>query len=435
MTASAAPPRPLMILRLLAGRGAYRVGVQAMSVALITVWGMDTYGHFANALGLCMWLLFVPTAAEKAALKLLPRTHRLRPAVASMTLRIAATPLAVLLVPLVIAVVVAPDSKATLYLTAACWQLCSGLLMTVSGLHRLRGRPALDATAFGVAAALIAGVTATTWLLSWSPHRHLLVLLIGLTVIMCVTGFAIPRAWVRGEGSPKRRLFPAFGRSTVLLGLTEILDSITVSVVFLVLAASSQMAASGPFYLVMMASGVICSVLVYQLKLHQPVTSARLRGKGAAAGRERAYTLLRTTELGGLAFGALLVVGLAIPGLRVALQADLGITTWALLAVLVSVEIALSILLLYAGFLLENTNSKILKLTAASAIVRLVATTAFALLLVPSLGATGGVASIGLAIAVGAFVLRRLLARQHPELTARPRTPAARPVPNPTTTS
>ena len=59
----AAPLRPLMILRLLAGRGVFRVGVQLMAVALLAIWGTATYGEYATP-GVRAWLVFLPTAAE-----------------------------------------------------------------------------------------------------------------------------------------------------------------------------------------------------------------------------------------------------------------------------------------------------------------------------------------------------------------------------------
>lgn len=421
-TVSVTPLRPMMMLRLVAGRGAFRLSVQVMAVALLATWGAETYGQFTNALGLCTWLVFLPTAAEKAALKVLPRTRLLTPHVAVLALRIAATPVLLLLVVLAIALLVDPLSTVTLYLSAATWSASTGLLMTVSGLHRLRGRPVLDAVAFGVAAVLVIGATAATWYTGWSPHSHVLVLVAGIAVIIGSTVRSLPQDWIRPAQPTGRRLLPAFGRSTWLLGLTELLDAVTLSSIFLVLAVAGRVTDSGPFYLALMASSFICSFVLYQLKLHQPATSARLRGQGAVAGRARARTLLRAAELAGLVFAVLLAVLLVLPASRQLLLTDAAEqATWSAyltLGVLVLVEIAMAIVLMYAGFLLENTNSRILTVTSAAAVVRLAATLLCAAALVPPLGAIGGFCAIVLALGAEATTLRRMLLRHHPELLA-----------------
>ena len=427
-----APPRPLMILRLLMGRGAFRLSVQFMQFALITTWGAVSYGPFANALGSCAWLVFVPTAAEKGALKIVPRANATKAAIAGLALRIAGIPVLLIVVALLISLVIAPDSTATLYLAAASWHASTGLLMTVSGLHRLRGRPSLDALAFGTAAVVVLAATGATWLSGMSPRTLLLVLVGGVGILVGAAVLALPRTWVRNEWVRRRGLLPAFGRTTWLLGVSELFDALAMSTVFLVLAAAGRITDSGPFYLALMASSFVCSFLLYQMKLHQPATSARLRGSGAGAGRLRAATLMRAAELAGLVFAVSLGAALLFPDVRVVLHTVDGPVSWLLLGLLVLVEMALAITLMYGGYLLENTNSRILRSTSAAAVVRLVATALFAVLLVPPLGAAGGFAAIILALSVQAWALRRMLLRHHPELAAP--TVAAQQIPDRTTT-
>ncbi len=266
-------PRPLLMVRLLAGRGSFRLGVQVMAVVLAATWGADGYGRFTNALGACSWLVFVPTAAEKAALKVIPRTRRITGGVAGLALRIAAAPALALGGALLVALLVAPDGAVSLYLATACWWTCTGLLMTVSGLHRLAGRPALDAVAFAAAAAVVVAGTAATWLAGLAPRTHVLLLLAGIALVTATAVAALPRGWVR-PGRSGRRLLPAFGRSTGLLGLSELLDAATISAIYLVLAWAGRVTDSGPFYLAMMVSSFVCSFLLYQFKLHQPAVSA-----------------------------------------------------------------------------------------------------------------------------------------------------------------
>lgn len=407
-TAAVAPPRPAVVLRLLAGRGVFRLSVQVMGLVLITAWGAHDYGRFANALGLMTWLNFVPGAAEKSALKTLPRLRLTRDAVAALAVRIAAAPVLAVLAGMVVALVVAPRSDAALYLTAAAWSISGGLLMTVSGLHRLRGKSTLDALAFTAGSVVVGIVTCVTWAVRWAPETHLVLLVGGLLVILGASATLLPRPWLRGGGLPGHRLLPAFGRSTVLLGLTEVLDVLSTSVVFGVLALSGRTTDSGPFYLALLVSSAFCSLLFYQLKLHQPTASWRLRGTGAAAGRARAVDLLKLVELAGIGFAVLLAAGLAVPSTRAWLGAEDG---YVVLGVLVLVETAMYATGLYASFLVENTNSKVLTLTSGTAVVSLAVTAVAAALLVPPLGPVGGFAALVLALAVKAAVLRRLVRR------------------------
>ncbi len=401
------PPRPAVVLRLLAGRGAFRLSVQLMGLVLITAWGAGDYGRFATALGLVTWLNFIPGAAEKSALKALPRLRLTRDAVAALAVRLAAVPVLVVLAAMAVALVVAPRSDAALYLTAAAWSISGGLLMTVSGLHRLRGQSTLDAAAFTAGSAVVAAVTCVTWAVRWPPGAHLAMLLGGLLVILGVSAALLPRPWLRGGGLPGHRLLPAFGRSTVLLGLTEVLDVLATSVVFGVFALSGRTTESGPFYLALLVSSAFCSLLFYQLRVHQPTASWRMRGTGAAAGRARAAELLKLVERGGIAFAVLLAAGLAVPSTRAVLTAD----SYVVLGVLVLVETALYATGIYASFLVENTNSKVLTLTSGAAVVSLAATAVAAALLVPPLGPVGGFAALVLALTVKAAVLRRLIGR------------------------
>ncbi|WP_328447640.1 hypothetical protein [Amycolatopsis sp. NBC_00438] len=405
-----APPRPAVVLRLLAGRGVFRLSVQVMGLVLITAWGAHDYGRFTNALGLMTWLNFVPAAAEKSALKALPRLRLTRDAVAALAVRIAAVPVLVVLAAMVVALVVAPESDAALYLTAAAWSIAGGLLMTVSGLHRLRDKSILDALAFAAGSVVVGIVTCVTWAVRWSPETHLALLLAGLVVILGASVALLPRPWLRGGGVPGHRLLPAYGRSTVLLGLTELLDVISTSVVFGVLALSGRTTDSGPFYLALLVSSAFCSLLFYQLKLHQPTASRRMRGTGAVAGRARASELLKLVERAGIGFAVLLGAGLAVPSTRALLMTE---DSYVVLGVLVLVETALYATGLYASFLIENTNSKVLTLTSGTAVVALAATAVGAALLVPPLGPVGGFAALVLALAVKAAVLRRLLHRRH----------------------
>ena len=409
--ASTVPPRLSVVVRLAAGRGVFRLASQLMAVALAVVWGSEAFGRFANALGLCAWLLFVPTAAEKAALKVLPRMRFLTAGVARLVICLAAAPVLALVAAFAVALVVDPQGTVTLYLVTAAWSAATGLLMTVSGLQRLRGRPMLDAAAFGAMTAVVLAGTAVTWVVGWSPTTHLSLLLAGLLAVTGYSVAALPRDWVLGARSD-RRLLPALGRSTWLLGLSELLDVAALSTVFLALALTGQTTDSGPLYLAVLVASMAGSLVLYQLKLYQPATSARLRGTGGAGGRARTFRLLHLAERGGLAFAVVMAVLVAFPSGRAFLADE----SYLVLGLILAVEVAVSTLVMYANFLLENTNSSVLTITSVSAVVGLATTALIAFAVVPWLGAAGGLIALVLAAAVKAGTLRGLLLRRHPEL-------------------
>jgi hypothetical protein len=423
MTVAAATPLRLsMIARLAAGRGTFRLSVQLSTVVLLVVWGGEVFGRYANAMGLCAWLVFLPTAAEKAALKVLPRMRRLTSQVAALTVRIAVLPVIAIMLALLVSALLSPGSTLTLYLAAASWSISTGLLMTISGLNRLGGRPLLDASAFGMVGGLVLAGTSATWLFDWTPSVHLAVQLGGVLAIVACAMAALPAAWVRGQQPAPRRVLPAFGRSVWLLGLSELLDAAAPSAVYLVLALSGRTTDSGPLYLALMVAAMVGSFVLYQLKLHQPATSTRLRGAGGAAGRAQATRLLRVAERAGVGFAVLTAAYLLLPGGRPLLLDATGARFYLILFALLAVEMVVSSLVLYAAFLLENTNSRVLTLTSSAALLGFVAAGLIAAVAVPVLGAAGGVAALVLAVAVKAATLRRMLRRQ-PATSAIPSTP------------
>ncbi|MCR3721671.1 MULTISPECIES: hypothetical protein [Prauserella salsuginis group] len=410
--AVSAAPRRSMMLRLLLGRGSFRASVQVMQVALAVVWGTVAYGPFANALGACAWLVFLPNAAEKSALRLAPRVRATRATVAALAVRFAAAPVLAFATGLIVTVVVAPESALLPYLAAACWHTCSGMLMTVAGLHRLRGRAALDAWAFTAGAVLVLAVTLSTWLAEWSPRTVLLVLPAGLAAVALVAVGLLPRDWRRPEPLRRRRFVLAYGRTTWLLGVPELLDALTVAVVFFVLAAVGRVSDSGPFYLAMLAAGAFCSIVRYQFRIHQPGVSLRQRGAGAVVARAKAMAILRAVVVGGAAFAVLFSAALLVPTSRDALLADTGIAMWAALGVLTAVEIVTAIAVMYGIFLIENTGGPLLGVSLRGALCRLLATTVGALCLVPPLGAAGGFAAVVFALSAEAAALHHMVRRR-----------------------
>lgn len=393
-------PRPLVILRLLAGRGAFRLGVTVTALALVTVWDGPAFSQYAAAIGQCAWLLLVADAPEKAALKTLARVRRLGPAVARLALAMAATPMLVLLAALVPVAALAPLSAATTYLAAAAWSACTGLLMAVSGLNRLRGRPALDTLAFAVSGGVVLAVTAATVVIGWPPQVYLLLVLAGT---LAVTAAVLPWEMVRlPREVPRRRLLGKLARLTLLLGVADLCDALCFAVVYLVLTVSGHADESGLLYLVLLVPIAICQVVVYLLRVAQPATSHRLRGTKGREGRAGAVRQLRRAEIAGapLVIGVIATVGLPGP---------------LALVVLAVAVVTLFLTVMYAGYVVENTTNDVLTVTASGAIVGLVATGLLAAALVPELGAAGAMAALALAIPIKAHVMRRKLTTRDSE--------------------
>jgi len=119
-------------------------------------------------------------------------------------------------------------------------------------------------------------------------------------------------------------------------------------------------------------------------------------------------------------FAASVAVLVAFPGGRAALSTTDSLVPVLLLGLLVAVEIVVSFLVMHANFVLENTNSAILTSTSTTAVAGIAATAAFAAVLVPWLGAAGGLVTLVLAATVRATVLRHLVLRRHPELRGTP---------------
>ncbi|MEU8322008.1 hypothetical protein AB0C33_26950 [Nonomuraea sp. NPDC048881] len=401
--------RPAAVLRLLAGRGAFRAGTQVAAAAPAAVWDGATFGHYATALGLCGWLLLVADAPEKAALKTLARVRRTGPAVARLTVAMSAAPVAVLLAVLVPVAVIAPLSTAALCLAAGAWSACTGLLMTVSGLHRVRGRPVLDTMAFVAGGGVVLAVTAATLWTGWPPQTHLLLVLAGTVAVTCGALATLPRDWLRPPaGHGRRALLRPLSRAAWLLGAADLCDALCFAVVYLVLGASGRAGQSGVLYLALLPAVAVCQLVIYLLRVAQPATSRRLRGLAGRAGRARAVHLLGRAGWAGAA------VAVACAALLRWAPDGLAASPVILAGLVVTVP-ALFLTVMYAAYLVENTNNDVLAVTSAGAFAGLVATASLAVVVVPWSGAAGGLVALALGVPVKAHVMRRMLISRNSE--------------------
>lgn len=403
---SSAPLRPRTVVSLIAGRGGFRLASQLAAVALAVVWGEQTFGAYANVVGVSAWLIFVSAGAEKAALKLVPRHPRLGKDIVWQVIFLASLPLAAVLILLAAALLVAGGSTPTLYLAAAAVSSSTGLLLVVAGLHRLMGRSGYDVAAFVVAAVAICIITTLTWILDLQPLGQLLMILTVSLMTSAVLLAALPAEWTRGPRRNRGVVAKHVLRSSFLLGANDILDAAGVATVFAVLAVSGHTAQSGPLLLALIAAGAVGSLLVFLLRLAQPGVSLRQRGRGAEAGRRRAAVLLQVAQWSGLAVAVALGVAVALTitsGTRTALAST------SALAVLVVAEIVMFAVVSYAVFLVENTDHKVLRVTASAALVGFGATVGLGGVLAPWFGAAGALGAVVLGMAVKATVLRQWL--------------------------
>ena len=381
-----------VVLLLIGARGVFRLTVQAGPLALLPVWGAGTFAQYANAVGVCTWLIYVSAGAEKAALKLLPRSRRLTGDVVRWVLAVAAVPV----LPVLVALAVAGPGRPRLYLAAGLWSLANGLLILLAALHRLAGRPVRDAVIFGTMAAATVTMIGLTWLLDLSPVQLLLALAavaLGLTGLFVV---ALPRPWLRERSGRRSRRIVL--RSLWLLGLADMLGSLCGTVAYAALGLSGQTADSDGLYIAMLFCVGFGALLTLLLRLAQPRTSVRLRGTGAIGGRRTAVRLLRAGALGGVVSAAALGLGVAA-----------GLSPVALLALVAVCEIPVYAAVTYGANLVENTDGQALSLTSGSSAAGLAVCVLAAAVLVPPLGAAGALAAVLLSYAAKSAALWRFL--------------------------
>jgi hypothetical protein len=414
-------PRQLMTLT--AGRAAFRMINQLAPIVLIPVWTAARFDDYTNAIGVSIWALCLASGVEKAILKLLPRTRRITGPLAGLAVLISAIPAVVAFAVLIVTMLAAPGSAAELYLAAAVWTLTQGPLWVVAALHRLDHRPLADPIIFGGSAAAVAAVVALTWDRHLSPVSMLLLFSAAAAAIACAAGAALAPAWW-----PRLEIGPHLGRvwrialtTTWTMGLSELFGGLPKAVGFALLAVYGQRSEAGAFYI----AGVICTafaaLLSYLFRLAQPATSVRQRsGGGAASGRALALVWLGR----GAWFGATLVPVMIVAGVA-------HVSDGVLLVVATGYEIVVFAAVSFGAYLLENIDSRSVRLTASSSGIALVACTAVAAALIPDFGSAGALAAMAFASGIQGMVLRRMVQRRYPVTYAEPARPVAAPAPHP----
>ncbi|RLK54309.1 hypothetical protein [Actinokineospora cianjurensis] len=379
-------------LRVIAGRGAARAGIQLSMLALLPVWGADDFGRYVAAAGTFAWVQTLVIGVEKSALTAVPRTRVLGPQVTWMLIARAAAPFGLGL--LAMAALLPVGGLVALYAAAAANAAGLGLMSVLAAVHRLAERPGRDTAAFTTYAAWVVGMAGLAALGVLRPLGYLLALTGGLVVVCAVLAALVPR------GRPhetREGLGSLLNRRVLLLGFSDVADTAGVSVLYIVLAVAATPSETALVYVLILISSALGAFGVLVLRLIQPATSLRLRGTGGVGGRELAR---RITGWTAAVAGLVVVAVVALAALAPVTESRL------LLGFVVLVEMTSFCAVVYAVFLLENTNGAVLSLTTSAALASLVATSATALLATGPLGAVGAFAALVVGLATKAAVLR-----------------------------
>ncbi|GLW89259.1 hypothetical protein [Actinokineospora globicatena] len=383
-------------LRVIAGRGAARAGIQLSMLALLPVWGADDFGRYVAAAGTFAWVQTLVLGVEKSALTAVPRTRLLGPQITWMLIARAATPFGLGLLATVALLPV--GGLVTLYAAAAANAAGLGLMSVLVAIHRLAQRPGRDTAAFVTYAAWVIGMAGLAALGVLRPLGYLLALTGGLIVVCAVLAALVPR---ERPQETRPGLGGLLNRRVLLLGFSDVADTAGVSVLYIVLAVAAKPSETALVYVLILISSALGAFGVLVLRLIQPATSLRLRGTGGTGGRALARRITGwTAVVSGTVVAA--VVGLA----SVAPVTENRV----LLGFVVLVEMTTFCAVVYAVFLLENTNGAVLSLTTSAALASLITTSAVALVATGPLGAIGAFLALVVGLATKAAVLRFRLA-------------------------
>ena len=372
------------LVSLLAGRATYRLVMLTTTVALLPVWGERRYGTYAAALAAFSWLMaLVSTGPEKTVLKLLPRSPRTGPAVTAALVAVVWW----LPLPVAAACLVAWAAGAAapaVYLGVAAMQLSIGCTLLLVGLHRATGRPRADPASFlamSVAQVGLLGAAAAGLLL---PVGYAGAVVAVQTCVNLVLTARLGRPSLRIRHRP--RFLWRLAVTAVLLSGTELFLYLTFAVLFTLLQVTGHGDQVGRLYVAALVVSVGVNLLLYLLRVYAPRTSLRLAGRAGVAGRTRAARL--AGRVAALNLGWLVAVGVVVgvTGVAEVGSAAGQMVVWGVLLASAAPGFAL---LLWASYLLENTDATAPRVVAAAAVTGLLTAVAAGLATMPALGGVG----------------------------------------------
>ncbi|GLZ38871.1 hypothetical protein [Actinokineospora sp. NBRC 105648] len=399
-----APPRRAA-LRVIAGRGVARACIQLSLLALLPVWGADDFGRYVAATGTFAWLQVLVLGVEKAALTAIPRTPVLGAHVVRMLLVRATAPF---VVAIAATAALAPvGGRPALYAAAAANTAGLGLLAVLAAMHRLADRPGRDSAGYVTYAAWVLAMGGLAVAGVLRPYGYLLALTAGLAVVCAAMAALIPR---HRPLRSRPGMAGLLNRRVLLLGFSDVADAAGVSVLYIVLAATAPPAESALVYVLILISSALGAFGVLVLRLIQPATSLRLRGTAGGSGRALARRIAGWTAIAGGTVVLATVIARTVSGPAIG-------ESRVLLGALVLVEMTAYCAVVYAVFLLENTNGAVLALTTAAALAGLTTTVGSALVATATLGAVGAFLALVVGLATKATTLHIRLSTEDRRVT------------------
>jgi hypothetical protein len=397
------PVRRRTVLSLLAGRSAFRLTQVFSTVALLPIWGTEQHGRYAAATASFWWLTaLVFSGPEKTLLKLLPRGRRTGQLIAEAMLA-ALWVVCLLPVAVYLAVLAVTGTRGAwpIYLGAAILLLTNGCTLLILGLYRVTGRPAADPIAFltlsiGLLLALAAAASGRL-----EPAGYFTVLVViqaGLNIVLLIRAGRPSLRLAR-----RRRYLARLAWTTVLMGGTDLAVYLSSGVLFALLAASDRADQVARLFVVEVVWSAGVNVLVYLLRIYAPGTSVRLAGAAAAhAGRRTAARIAAATAAFNVVWLVAVVVVITATDVTGATSAAGQFMLW---TVLFASRSPALIALIWAGYLIENTDARAPRITGLSAGLGLAAATVTGVAAIPALGGIGVVVGFAVAELVQAAVM------------------------------
>ncbi|MFC5289544.1 hypothetical protein ACFPM7_21025 [Actinokineospora guangxiensis] len=410
-------PRRADVLRVIAGRGTARACIALSAVVLLPAWGAERFGEYVAATAPFAVLLFVAMGAEKTILTSVPRTRRLAHQSTRALLARAAAPVAV--AALAAAALAPVGGQPAMYGLGAVYLSGQGLLSALASTHRMNGHPVRDTAAFGALALHVVAATGLAVVGVFEPYAYLLVLVGGVATACAVLAALLPALRTR-PARARAGLGHSLTRRAALAAVTDVADSASISVLYVLLAALVVPEDVAMVYLALLASATLGGLVVLLLRIAQPATSLRLRGTAGRSGRATARTIsgiavaVTTSAVLAVATTALIAWTNGGPPAVHSLGANL-----VALAAVTLVEMTAFAAIVYAVYLLENTTGAALRTTGSAAAAGLVATAAAAVVAIPVLGAVGAMTALVVGLAAKATWLRTHLSRTPPPPTQR----------------
>jgi hypothetical protein len=389
------------LAKLFAGRGSFRLAQLAANVALLPLWGNERYGVFAAAVATFSWLIaLLQSGPEKTVLKLLPRAPRSGPLIVqAMAAILWCLPIPVLAV-FAATVAFDRDGPVSVYVGVAAMAIGSGTILLLAGMHRVTGRIHYDSRS-AMFMALVQIAMLGLVVLGLGPVGYLIVYVVVQTIVNLVLLVKL------GKPSLRIRQRPGFLRrvlwTTALMGSPEVCLYLVTSVVFSLLAASRWSGQVGQLFAVTMVWSAGITLLMYALRVYAPHTSRQLLGN-SAVGRSRAARIAFWVMVYDVIWLAALVLVLQTTDIQTVLVSDTAYLMW---AVVFATRTPSDLLLIGAGYLLENSDARSTRITGGAAVIGLVMAAASGAWLIPRHGGMGLMAAvtIGEAVQAAAFVL------------------------------